>query len=224
MTDLFEFTRKNWQPARHVWPILAAACLGLTVAVTSWFAVSVWEERLAKAKFVALASDYRTVLQTGLDDYLGKLLAVRAFYNASHEVDPDEFAVFTRKITQGDDDTMRLVWSPRVTRDERAAFERQARAAGFNDFHIRTWAPADPMAISPPRDEYFPILYSTVASKRTATFGTDLNSESIRSDAIRRARDSDKIATAQGIMLRNQISGSREGFLAVIPAPARTAA
>jgi CHASE1-domain containing sensor protein len=113
---------------------------------------------------------------------------------------------------------------PRVTRDERAAFERQARAAGFNDFHITTWAPADPMAISPPRDEYFPILYSTVASKRTATFGTDLNSESIRSDAIRRARDSDKIATAQGIMLRNQISGSREGFLAVIPAPARTAA
>ena len=79
MTDLFEFTRKNWQPARHVWPILAAACLGLAVAVASWFAVSVWEERLAKAKFVALASDYRTVLQTGLDDYLDKLLAVRAF-------------------------------------------------------------------------------------------------------------------------------------------------
>ena len=218
MTDLSEFTRKKWRPARHVWPIMAAACLGLAVAVASWFAVSVWEERLAKAKFVALASDYATVLQNGLDDYLGKLLAVRAFYDASYEVDPDEFAVFTKQITRGYDDTMRLVWAPRVTRDQRAAFEQEVRATDLTDFNIRTWAPNDPIASSPPRDEYFPILFSTVASKRTATYGTDLNSEEVRSQAIRRARDSDKIATAQGIVLRNQISGSREGFLAVIPA------
>ena len=166
MTDLSEFTRKKWRPARHVWPIMAAACLGLAVAVASWFAVSVWEERLAKAKFVALASDYATVLQNGLDDYLGKLLAVRAFYDASYEVDPDEFAVFTKQITRGYDDTMRLVWAPRVTRDQRAAFEQEVRATDLTDFNIRTWAPNDPIASSPPRDEYFPILFSTVASKR----------------------------------------------------------
>ena len=218
MTDLSEFTRKKWRPARHVWPIMAAACLGLAVAVASWFAVSVWEERLAKAKFVALASDYATVLQNGLDDYLGKLLAVRAFYDASYEVDPDEFAVFTKQITRGYDDTMRLVWAPRVTRDQRAAFEQEVRATDLTDFNIRTWAPNDPIASSPPRDEYFPILFSTVASKRTATYGTDLNSEEVRSQAIRRARDSDKIATAQTITLRNQIGGSHQGFLAVIPA------
>jgi diguanylate cyclase (GGDEF)-like protein len=218
MTELSEVTRRNWQPARHVWPIVAAACLGFAVAVASWFAVSVWEERLAKAKFAALASEYATVLQTGLDEYLGKLLAVRAFYNASNHVDSTEFAVFTDQITHGYDDAMRLVWAPRVTRDERATFEREAMASGLADFHIRTWAPTDPMAISPPRDEYFPILYSTVASQRTATFGTDLNSEQVRSDAIRRARDGDKLATAQGIVLRNPISGLHEGFLAVIPA------
>jgi hypothetical protein len=48
-----------------------------------------------------LASDYATVMQTGLDDHLGKIVAVRAFYDASHEVDADEFAVFTKQITQG---------------------------------------------------------------------------------------------------------------------------
>lgn len=113
---------------------------------------------------------------------------------------------------------MRLVWSPRVSRDQRAEFEREARASGITDFSIRRWAPNDPMAVSPPRDEYFPILYSTVSSKRTATFGTDLNSEFVRSEAISRARDGNTIATAQGIMLRNPIKGIREGFLAVIPA------
>jgi CHASE1-domain containing sensor protein len=83
MPELFELISRMWQPARQVWPIVAAACLGLALAVAAWFAVSIWEERLARAKFTALASDYATVLQTGLDDHLGKILAVRAFYDAS---------------------------------------------------------------------------------------------------------------------------------------------
>ncbi|HSK29606.1 MAG TPA: hypothetical protein VLA17_06545 [Candidatus Limnocylindria bacterium] len=127
MTDLTEYTKSAWQPARHVWPIVAAACLGLAIAMAAWFAVSVWEDRLAKAKFTAIAHDYATVLQTGFDDYLGKLLAVRAFYDASHEVDSVEFAVFTDQITRGYDDTMRLVWAPRVTRDERSSNAKRQR-------------------------------------------------------------------------------------------------
>jgi CHASE1-domain containing sensor protein len=136
-----------------------------------------------QGEFTAVASDYATVLQTGLDDYLGKILAMRAFYDASHQVDAGEFAIFSKQITQGYEDAMRLVGSPRVSRDQRAEFEREARASGLTDFSIRTWAPNEPMAVSPPRDEYFPILYSTVSSKRTATLGTDLSSDSVRSEA-----------------------------------------
>ena len=60
------------------------AVLGLAVAVSAWFAVSVWEERLARAKFNAVAGDYASILQNGLDDFLGKITALRAFYDASH--------------------------------------------------------------------------------------------------------------------------------------------
>ena len=133
------------------------------------------------------------------------------------EVDPDEFDLFTSQITAGYDDAMRLVWAPRVTRYERAEFERKQRERGHPDFSIRTWSLSNPMAVSPERDEYFPILYSTVASKRSATLGTDLNSEPVRSEAIRRAREGNIMATAQGIQLRNPISGLRDGFLALIP-------
>ena len=216
MLHLSDFTR-NWRPVRHVWPLVAAAGLGLAVAVAAWFAVSVWEERLARAKFTAVARDYATALQNGLDQYLGKILAVRAFYEASVEVDSDEFNLFTSQIVAGYDGAMRLVWSPRVARDERAEFEHKARERGIADYAVRTWAVTGPMPVSPERDEYFPILYSTVATKRAATLGTDLNSEPTRSDAIRRARDGNIMATAQGIMLRNPIDGLREGFLAMIP-------
>jgi diguanylate cyclase (GGDEF)-like protein len=209
--------KRRWTPAGHLWPVVGAACLGAIVALSSWFAVSVWEDRLAKAKFTNVAGDYATVLQNGLDQYLGKILAVRAFYDASVEVDPDEFDLFTRQITAGNDEAMRLVWAPRVTRDERAAFERKVRERGRPDFSIRTWSLANPMTVSPERDDYFPILYSTVASKRSATLGTDLNSEPVRCQAIRRAREGNIMATAQGIRIRNPISGLRDAFLAFIP-------
>jgi hypothetical protein len=36
--------------------------LGVAVGVAAWIAVSIWEERLAKAKFNDVAADYTTVL------------------------------------------------------------------------------------------------------------------------------------------------------------------
>ena len=216
MADLSEYSRK-WRPASHTWPIAAAALLGVAVAVSAWFAVSVWEQRLARAKFNAVAGNYASILQNGLDDFLANITALRAFYDASHTVDPDEFALFTGQLNSGKDDVMRLLWCPRVTRKDRAAFETARRENGFPDFAITTWSISGPPTVSPGRDEYFPVLYWTVASQLTATIGVDMKSEPVRGEAIARARDGKTMATAQGIQLRNPISGQRAGFLAVLP-------
>lgn len=96
--------KRRWQPIGHFWPLLGAACLGIAVAVCAWFAVAVWEERLAKAKFNDVAGDYASVLQSGLDGYFDKLRDLRAFYDASVEVGPDEFDLFTKQITASYDD------------------------------------------------------------------------------------------------------------------------
>ena len=72
MPDLSEYSRK-WRPASHALPIVAAALLGLAVAVSAWFAVSVWEQRLARAKFNAVAGNYASILQNGLDDFLANI-------------------------------------------------------------------------------------------------------------------------------------------------------
>ena len=153
MPDLSEYSRK-WRLASHTWPIAAAALLGIAVAVSAWFAVSVWEQRFARAKFNAVAGNYASILQNGLDDFLANITALRAFYDASHTVDPDEFALFTGQLNRGKDDVMRLLWCPRVTRKDRAAFETAQRENGFPDFAITTWsaglAPRLPSTISAP--------------------------------------------------------------------------
>ena len=97
--------------------MIAAACLGLAVAVSAWFAVSIWEERLARAKFNAVAGDYASILQNGLDDFLGGIYALRAFYDSSHQVDRNEFALFTSQFNRSQGDILRLIWCPRVTRE-----------------------------------------------------------------------------------------------------------
>ena len=81
MPDLSEYSRK-WRLASHTWPIAAAALLGVAVAVSAWFAVSVWEQRLARAKFNGIAGNYASILQNGLDDFLANITALRAFADA----------------------------------------------------------------------------------------------------------------------------------------------
>ncbi len=145
MSDLSEYSRK-WRPVGHAWPLVAAGFLGLVVAISAWFAVSIWEQRLARAKFNATAGDYASVLQNGLDDFLDSIYALRAFYDSSHQVDRSEFALFTSQFNRNQDDIMRLVWCPRVTEEERADFERDQRENGFPNFAIKTWSLNDPMS------------------------------------------------------------------------------
>src|SRR4029079_10898865 len=94
---------------------------------------------------------------------------------------------------------------------------RKRRTSAFGVFPMRCGTATAPMPPEPQRDEYFPILYSTATKNQRATFGTDLDSEPARSEAIALARDGNTMATAQNIWLRNPIGGGRSGFLAFLP-------
>src|SRR4029078_5784534 len=210
--------KERWGPGMHYMPLLAVACLGLVAAVFAWVTVSAWEQRLFRQEFDNIAGDYASWLQNGVNEYLDKMRAMRAFYDSSHDVDPDEFDRFSNQILAGYGETMRLLCGRRVPGDERAPFERKQREAGLGDFSIRSGTASGPMPSEPQRDEYFPILYSTATKTQRATFGTDLDSEPARSEAIALARDGNTLATAQNIWLRNPIRGGRAGVFVLLSA------
>jgi CHASE1-domain containing sensor protein len=215
MQDLEVISKRK--PIMRAWPLLAVGVLGVAVGLAAWIAVSVWEERLGKAKFDDVADDYATVLQGGLNDYLEKIQAVGAFFDASYNVTRREFDAFTGRILERQGDTIRLVWCPRVTRGERDAFERRVRDNGLGDFSIKTWAPVGPVYDAKPREEYFAILYSTVSHARTATFGTI----SILSKSVAEPSDVPAMKTSwprrRNIQLRNPIGGKKSGFIVFLP-------
>jgi CHASE1-domain containing sensor protein len=130
--------------------------LCLNVVFIVWYSVSGWELRLAKTDFTGVASDYGDVLQRGLDDYLGKLAAVHAFYDSSVEVERSEFKRFTGHILDGQESVMRITWSPYVASAERDEFVRKVRRSGLADFGIEDLGPNGEPRPAPERSSYFP--------------------------------------------------------------------
>jgi len=228
MQDLSGALSKRLHLAQ-VWPLVAVGLLGLVLAAAAWITVSVWEERLAKARFNDVAGDYQAALQAGLDRYVDEIRAVRALYDASQSVDFREFDLFTSQILSrnrgaGDaradhsDPIVRIRWSPLVAGSERVAFEHAQQVSGHKDFAITQWALAAPIKAERPRAEYFPVLFSTDHDTDPTVVGMDLNSEPVRRDTIRRAIATGDMATAQDVMLREP--GGRQnvrGFIVVLP-------
>jgi diguanylate cyclase (GGDEF)-like protein len=215
MADLPEMPKL--QLGRRFLPLVAAASAGVAVAVSAWLAVSVWEERLARVAFTNVAGDYAAVLQNGLDDYVDKLVDVRAFYDSSVKVDPDEFKLFTSRILQGNAPRMRITWCPRVTDNERFAFEIKAGRGGLRDYKIKTRTPDGVASRAPEGEEYFPVLYATNLPKGAAILGVDLKSEPIKWKTIERARDDDRMAAALDIVLSGDDKDKRRGFFVALP-------
>jgi hypothetical protein len=78
---------------------------------------------------------------------------------------------------------MRITWSPRVTGDERAEFERKVRDEGIEGYQIKAWVTGGTPASAPQENEYFPVLYSTGIPTALSVLGVDLNTEPNRGEA-----------------------------------------
>ena len=62
---------------------LAVAVAGLTLSVGTALVVAHWESKVAELAFVGRANNVATTLQTGLNENLSKIVALRALFEAS---------------------------------------------------------------------------------------------------------------------------------------------
>ena len=72
----------------HLLPSLVAAIVGLALSICLWWAVSLREDRLAHLEFSARANNHALLLQSGINDYLDKVAALRALFQSSDRRDP----------------------------------------------------------------------------------------------------------------------------------------
>ncbi len=205
----------SWRTRIHL-PIAATMLLGLLCSLTAFHFLWRWEQQLAQEQFAAAAESHFLALQQGLDEYLSKLVALHALFEASDGVTRQEFEIFAGRLLEGQQAIQNFSWVPRVTRAERAGYEQAAIVDGFANFRIRAVTADDRIVPSPEQDEYLPIYYSSVAERTSRIYGVDLRSQPVIQRRLDRARDEDDLSVVPDFILHSA-DGNVHGFLFSLP-------
>ena len=184
-----------WRRILHCLPFVAAGALGLALSVAAWFAFWHRDGELARLEFESIAAYKAESLQNGLDQYLNKLVALRALFQSFDAVGREQFETFADQLVRDQTAILRVNWVPRVERDERIAYERTAAGDGVTDYQFKAVAEDERLSLSPEHDEYFPIFYSTAPRGTHDLYGIDLGSPK-RRPPLELARDNDRLGAA----------------------------
>jgi diguanylate cyclase (GGDEF)-like protein len=211
--------KELWDQSKHFLPLFIASAIGAALSIGGGLLVSQWEDRVGIQEFQSVAENQSGILQNGINQYLSKLVALRALFESSlDEVSRRQFEIFAERTLRDQTAIQSVSWIPRVSHAERAARERSAVDDGIPGYHIKAvgLGPDGSLAPSPERDEYFPIFYSTERPKTSPVFGIDLASEPKRRETLNRAWRNNQPATLADFRLHTG-AGNRFGFIVVLP-------
>jgi diguanylate cyclase len=212
-TDLWTRTPRKLALAA---PVVIGGLLGSILSLTAFSFVWHLEAAVSEKDLASVTGSHVLALQNGLNDYLNKLVALRAFVEASPQVTRSAFEEFAGKLLEKEGAIQNFSWVARVPRSERARIEAEAQRDGIPDFHIKAVAANGAVVTSPERDEYLPILYSTVAGKTSPIYGIDLRTEPVIQQRLDRARDLDSLSAVPNFILHS-VAGNVHGFLFSLP-------
>jgi len=198
--------------------MFGVAVLGFVLSLIAFFVTRNLELEFIKQDFQSNASADVLVIKGAITEDLNKISALRALFETfPNVISQAQFQFYANTILQDDPSITVAAWIPRVAREGRAALEADALRQGLPRYRIRTIEPEGKRpSISPERDEYFPIFYSTDDPSSSPAYGLDLGSEKRRLETVEQARDGDHIAISPIVAL-HLIGGDRNGFFALLP-------
>jgi diguanylate cyclase (GGDEF)-like protein len=195
-------------------PLLLAATIGVALSVTAALLVARWEDKRAEMQFTAIAENQFMALQNGLNEYLTKLVTLRALFDSSDlPVSRKEFGAFAQSHLKSSSAIQTLSWVPRVTRSQRAIYERAAAYDGIEGYHFKARVAGGGIVPSGQEDEYYPIFYST-RPKESDVYGLDLRSDARTLAELVYARDDDEIGFSQ---VPELASTKQHGYIFSLP-------
>ena len=209
-------TRSESRFSRSYLAITLTAGLGIAISFVASNVVSRWDRQRIALEFAQRAAYVAVAIQRSVDDGVGFLEHIRAFYEVSPAVDRRQFRGFVSRELADLRSILALQWVPRVPDAERAEYEQAARRDGLPDFEITERAASGAVVRAARRPEYFPVYYSEPHRADNIALGFDLASSPVRRAALEHARDTG-LATATA-RLRLLVEGTEEsGVLAVVP-------
>ncbi|WP_236235564.1 sensor domain-containing diguanylate cyclase [Pseudomonas faucium] len=201
--------------ALAAWAVaLVALVAGGLLSAGLALATQAFYKQQLRQRFELLASERYSRIAERFDDQEQRLDSLRRFFSFSNEITPGEFDGFAGPLLRR---TQAYSWAPRVEQGQRGDFERQASARLGQPYEIRDLDSQGNWQAAPPRDHYFPVLYTEATQQQGQPYGLDLRGQPVREQTLQRALLPGSMAVSEPLDMINVAAGYSRGLLMVAP-------
>jgi two-component system NtrC family sensor kinase len=201
---------------RRILPSLGIVAVGIVLSATIFTMLRSLESKNAETSFNGVAQERLDDLETNLTLTLDNLVTVGALFDASHEVEREEFGRFTVPLLARNHAIQALEWIPRVPKRSRRKYEEEVRHGGFRSFEFTERLSSVQMVRAGEREEYFPVFFVAPFQGNEKALGFDLASDPVRRQALQSSADSGQMVATNRIKLVQETS-DQYGFLVFRP-------
>jgi signal transduction histidine kinase len=163
--------------------------------------VTDWERQRVQQAFHAAAIDRILMVRREIEQNLGVVQDIGSFFDASQWVGRRDFRKFVGPALKRHESIAALQWIPRITGEERALFEEEARRS-FTRFRINETGPAGDLVRAESRPVHFPVLYVQPYQLNKESLGLDLASDPAILDSLLQTRDAGQMRASPRIPLK----------------------
>lgn len=187
---------KHLQRKKGRYIAVTVMVIGLILSGLGAYKVRSEEEKKIQLTLQLRSLLISTTLQRSVQNNLESFDSVYSFFQQSNTFSEADFSQFVSTELQIKPSIDSLSWVPRITEQQRQAFETQQRDR-FSS--IREFDPQGNLQRVTPRKEYFPILYTATKGENESILGLDLATSTTVSTAMNQARDSGKTVATLAI-------------------------
>lgn len=193
---LYRVLRVRWRRSWHEHlPVMIVLAAGTLLSLGGYLASRHYLEIDAQHEFDREASHHVRVVQNAIDTHLEAVQSATRFISGG-EVEVDRWSFYDFAKAKFDFDNTRafpgiqsVLWIPYVAHEERAGYERKARADGLFGFTVTESNFGEGLVEANDRPEYFPVDYAEPTEGNEKLLGFDMASVPVVLEALERARD-----------------------------------
>jgi PAS domain S-box-containing protein len=206
-----------WNRNHSYFPILLIVVLGTVFSFTSYFSLSSIEEQSSVSGFQYESQDRFSLFKTEIGDDLALVSALWAFYDASQQVERDEFYRFMGGIYRETSEKHSFFWAPWIPNKDLARYEEAAKKEGEPDYQVVESDAQGNIKPTAVRNEYFPLQYVAPVTRRDIPLGFNLGSMPAIAKFMKESRDSGQTVATSRIGVNFRKSSPENVFFVFRP-------
>lgn len=199
-----------WRPRRTIIavPMLAALILAFLIFRQVDGVMESYRESSFRRNMEALGHQ----IERRLDTQMETLLALGSFVSLKRDLDQHRFRAFVEPMLERHPGSQNYSFNPRVTREEREAFEARVRASGLADFQILDRGDGLTTRSAKERPVHYPILHVVPMAGNREVVGLDPLSVPAPARAIHQTVATGRPVVSDAFTL-TQESGNQRGVV-----------